>query len=65
MEAFDELYPVLRRLPGAVLNKWMQLIDDLRATHAHCLPCSSKILAYSVLFTQERLPEQCQEYMRL
>lgn len=65
MAAFDELHPVLRELPGPALARWMRLIDKMRATHDGCLPCSSKILAYSILFTQDLLPELCERYTRL
>ena len=65
MSDFNQLYPVLRSLPGPELARWMRLVDKMRATHAFCLPCSSKILAYSVLFTQDCLPELCEKYTRL
>jgi hypothetical protein len=65
MADFDELYPALRSLPRTTLARWMRLIDKMRATHDGCLPCSSKILAYSILFTQDLLPELCEKYTRL
>jgi hypothetical protein len=64
MEDFNRLYPVLRELSLPDLAQWMALIDKMRETHDGCLPCSSKILAYSIAFTEGRLPELCQEYTR-
>ena len=65
MEDFNSLCPVLRRLARPGLRQWMGLIDQMRATHDGCLPCTSKILAYSVLFTRGRYPELCDRYTRL
>jgi hypothetical protein len=62
MNEFDLLYPVLRRLPVRELSKWMRLIDEMRATHNGCGPCYSKILAYSIFFTEDLLPERNDEY---
>ena len=65
MADFNALYPVLRRLSRTELRRWMGLIDQMRATHEGCLPCTAKILAYSVLFTRDRYPERCERYTRL
>lgn len=65
MEDFNALYPVLRKLPRADLRRWMGLIDRMRATHDECLPCTAKILAYSILFTRGRVPGLCARYTTL
>ena len=62
MHDFNRLYPVLRGLPGPQLARWMRLIEKMGKSHDRCLPCSSKILAYSVLFTHGLLPELCEKY---
>lgn len=65
MSDFSRLYPVLRCLPPRQLTKWMQLIDSMRATHDDCASCTLKVLAYSILFTRDRLPKLSLEYTRL
>ncbi len=65
MNDFNLLYPVLTKLPTAALRKWMRMIDAMRATHADCAPCYAKILAYSILFTQDRSPKLCEGYQEL
>jgi hypothetical protein len=65
MVDFSQLYPVLRSLPPQELAEWMQLIDTMRATHGDCPSCPLKILAFSALFTLERLPELSLEYTKL
>ena len=62
MHDFNLLYPVLTKLPNPTLRKWMRMIDTMRATHEDCAPCYAKILAYSILFTQDRAPKLCQRY---
>ena len=65
MDDFNLLYPVLTKLPAVALRKWMRMIDAMRATHEDCAPCYAKILAYSILFTQDRAPKLCQRYREL
>lgn len=65
MEDFNLLYPLLSQLPSAKLRKWMRLIDAMRATHSGCGPCTAKILAYSILFTENHSPTLCQHYCGL
>ena len=65
MGDFNLLYPVLTKLPAVALRKWMRMIDAMRATHVDCVPCYAKILAYSILFTQNRAPELCERYREL
>ena len=65
MDDFNLLHPVLTKLPAPLLRKWMRLIDTMRATHEDCAPCYAKILAYSILFTQERAPELCERYRQI
>lgn len=65
MHEFDLLYPVLRGLPARELSKWMRLIDRMRATHDGCEPCFSKILAYSIFFTEDVIPELNDKYYSL
>lgn len=65
LEDFNELHPILRNMPVASLAGWMSLIDEMRATHKGCVACSCKILAYSVLFTADRLPALAAEYSQL
>jgi hypothetical protein len=65
MVDFSQLYPVLRSLPPQELAEWMQLIDTMRATHGDCPSCTLKILAFSTLFTLDRLPELSVGYTKL
>lgn len=61
---FQLLYPVLRALQGKELRGWMGLIDAMRETHVDCQSCTGKILAYSILFTDEILPQENAGYVR-
>ena len=65
MGDFNLLYPVLTKVPTGDLRKWMRMIDAMRATHGDCAPCYAKILAYSILFTQDRAPKLCERYQEL
>lgn len=65
MADFARLAPVLRSLPTAELGRWMRFIEKMRAGHDYCPPCSTKILAFCVVFTRERLPELSGRYNRL
>lgn len=65
MTDFNQLHPLLRRLPERTLARHMKLIDRMWLTHEHCEPCYCKILAYCILFTADRLPERHAEYERL
>jgi len=65
MDDFKRLLPVLRSLPSAELEQWMDLIDKMGETHQDCLPCSCKVLVYSFLFTIDILPVRSAGYKRL
>ena len=65
MGDFNLLYPVLTKVPAVALRKWMRMIDAMRATHGDCAPCYAKILAYSILFTQDHAPKLCERYQQL
>jgi len=64
MGDFNRLLPVLRGLPAAELEPWMDLIDEMGESHRGCLPCSCKVLAYSFLITRDILPERSAEYKK-
>ena len=64
MGDFNRLLPVLRALPAAELEPWMDLIDEMGETHRGCLPCSCKVLVYSFLITRDILPERSAEYKK-
>lgn len=65
MSDFNQLFPVLSRLPAAELAEWLALIDAMRASHGECGACACKILAYEILFTRERLPTLSARYAAL
>ena len=65
MADFNQLFPVLSRLPAADLLEWLALIDAMRATHGECVACACKILAYEILLTRERLPASSARYAAL
>lgn len=56
---FHVLGRILVRLPVSDVSQMLDKIDDMRATHADCVSCSAKILAFCEAFTADRLPERC------
>ncbi len=64
MSDFSKLYPVMQNLPPEQLAGWMPLIDSMRETHSKCHSCYSKVLAYCILFTLDRLPELNLKYTK-
>jgi hypothetical protein len=65
MADFNQLYPVLCRLPADELADWLNLIDAMRVTHGECVACACKILAYEMLITREHLPGRSAHYAAL
>ena len=65
MADFARLIPVLRALPATELAGWLDRIDSLRATHRACLPCTAKILAYSLIAARGRLRDRAAHHQTL
>lgn len=52
MHDFNRLAPLLRGLPKKELHKWLDLIDEMAATHSFCNSCYGKIIAYCIIMTK-------------
>lgn len=56
MQDFNRLVPILRGLPTDEVHEWLDLIDDMAATHRYCDFCLGKITAYRMLITRDLPP---------
>lgn len=56
MQDFNRLVPILRGLPTDELHEWLDLIDDMAATHRYCDFCLGKITAYRMIITKDKPP---------
>ena len=59
---YGRLGHLLRRAGPRDLQKYLDEIDEVRASHQRCLPCSLKFLAFCRVYSVGRLPERHRAY---
>lgn len=56
MAEFGALFHLIQNLAKPLLEKYLDLIDEVRKTHRFCLRCSLKFTAFCCLFCGNQLP---------
>lgn len=62
LEDYGRLGNLLGKFAASRLAEFLDEIDEVRASHASCLPCSLKFLAFCRIYTVDRLPERHTAY---
>ena len=64
MADFRRVAPALSVMTPGELEPWLDLIEEVAATHRGCLPCSAKLWAYLMVFSRDKLPDRHVSYLR-
>jgi len=62
LDDYGRLGSLLGKVATSQLADFLDAIDEVRASHASCLPCSLKFLAFCQIYTMDRLPERHAAY---
>ena len=62
LEEFGRLYYLLEALPGEQLEAHLDFLDEVRATHDDCGPCSMKFIAFCRFYCGSKLPARLARY---
>jgi|GEM_PF-1340638 len=62
LEDYGRLGNLLEEVASSRLAEFLDEIDEVRASHASCRPCSLKFLAFCRIYTMDRLPERHAAY---
>lgn len=62
LEDYGRLGHLLQRAERHCLGEYLKEIDEVRATHHQCPPCSLKFLAFCRIYSADRLPERHRAY---
>lgn len=62
MAEYGRLALGLAMVDAASVATYLDSIDEIRATHGRCLPCSLKFVAFCMAFCRGRLPQRLADY---